>query len=299
MGAFQPGAETLREGYGNRANQLMDQFGGLSEDVTGGFRQRQEDVMGRLRPQLEQLGQGFGEREQALGGRFDELSSGILGGYDTLRGEARDLLEGMGEYERGQIERRHGRARGRALSDLSSRGLGGSTLRSGLERGAARDLSQEMGGLDERLRRERLGAEMGIGMGKLGAQRGLGEFGSLLRERLGGDRLGFGERAASMEAGLGSQLSGDTMQAMQQMGLFGSELGARLTGEELGAGERLLGQETGLRSALSGERLGAQERLGQAQIGARQQYMGDLFRMFPELERRFGGFGRMGGPPRG
>jgi hypothetical protein len=128
---------------------------------------------GRLDPRSAKLirggGQGGGSRSPASSlasdyeAKLEEANAAnearyqdILGGYRERYGESRELLKGLGERERSDINRQYNEAGQAQHQDLVARGLSSSTVGTPGQRQVALGRADALGGLDERLRREQL-----------------------------------------------------------------------------------------------------------------------------------------------
>ncbi len=159
------------------------------------------------------LNQQFGQGAQNLMGGFGQRTQQVGGQFNQLFGQAQQLSAGLGQQERADINRRFDQFGAQQASNLQERGFSASTGAASIQRGVEEQRGQELGGLGERLQRERLGI--------------LGEFGAgsaLAQERLTGGALGSQQGVLGMQTGLGQQLLG------QQLGVgqFGAALGANV-----------------------------------------------------------------------
>ncbi len=159
------------------------------------------------------LNQQFGQGAQNLMGGFGQRTQQVGGQFNRLFGQAQQLSAGLGQQERADINRRFDQFGAQQASNLQERGFSASTGAASIQRGVEEQRGQELGGLGERLQRERLGI--------------LGEFGAgsaLAQERLTGGALGSQQGVLGMQTGLGQNLLG------QQLGVgqFGAGLGANV-----------------------------------------------------------------------
>lgn len=93
--------------------------------------------------------------EEANEQRYRDILSGHGSAYDRNMA----TLDGMGESERASLNRRHDASQGRNTQEAISRGLGGTTVLPGMRTLTERERTQDLGDLDERLRRERIGLD--------------------------------------------------------------------------------------------------------------------------------------------
>ena len=135
----------------------------MAAPITSGYEQRSAtgaavgaDIMGGYGART-----GYGQRGMAritggwteLGAEAEGRGAGILGGYGQRTAGALSQLEGLGAYEAADINRRYDAIRAGEMADLTSRGLRSSTVASNVTQGIERERTQELGGLQERLRR--------------------------------------------------------------------------------------------------------------------------------------------------
>lgn len=142
------------------------------------------------------------ERVQGLFGDLrGELRAGgadLLGGFEDILGTATDLVSGLGEFERQDINRRFTEAGSELQMGLSARGLGGSTISSSIGSGIERERSTALLGLQEQTARQQLSVQETFGLAGLSAQ-----------ERLLGAGINLGgQRAGALQ--FGNQLFANT-----------------------------------------------------------------------------------------
>ena len=133
-------------------------FGRGGATVLRGSRQHQiASNLAASRPDpREQYLQQFQTSQQEARDVNEQRYQSILGGYDArLSG-----LEGAGAQERMDIGERWRQTGARRGQDLVSRGLSGSTIQMNIGSDIARGESGDVGRLEERLRGQRMGAEM-------------------------------------------------------------------------------------------------------------------------------------------
>lgn len=187
-------------------------------------------AVGRYRGAFKGIGRGLeqlpgrvgaaNEQVQALyGGLRTELQTGaadLAGGYEGLLGTARGLVSSLGGQERRDINRIFDETGTELQMGLSARGLGGSTISSSIGSGVARERTDALGRLQDRLTTQQLGVEERFGLPGLAS-----------RERLLGTGVNLGaQQAGSMQ--FGNQLYAGT--ALSALGgraaIAGGEVGA-------------------------------------------------------------------------
>lgn len=252
-----------------------------SAGIVGGFEEmlgfgagEQAGILGEERGRA-----AFGEEGIAgiLGGERRRFAFGqrggaaITAGFRGRRSGIMQRLRGLGGQEARDINLRFANLGARTSADLTSRGLGGTTIRQSMARGVERERGESLGRLGERLRREEIGLDVGLSGDVLAAQeRGLGR-----NLGLAGDVLGRRESGLQTSLGLRADVLGRRQGGLQNvLGLREGVLGA-------------LQDQRGFGAGLSGEQLAGGFQAGAFDITGRQ---GGFERM---LQRRQG-FGIMG-----
>lgn len=197
----------------------------------------------------------------------------VLGEYDDLIGEVR----GLGEQERVDINSGFNRMESRNQSDLTSRGLGSTTMLQGARSGNERARADAVGGLEDRLRRNLIGIQ--------------------------GDRTSALERL-----GIGGYTAGRT----DDMGLLGAEMQGfnqnnqnimNLISQGQGMGQGQIGQDQQLMQYIVSLMTGRQDQplggnLGQALAiygNLNPPYVSGGGRISPSAAAGAAGFGSLGG----
>jgi hypothetical protein len=83
----------------------------------------------------------------------------ILGGYRDRYSQAMQTLQGLGTAQSADINQQYDALRSRTNSDLTSRGLGNTTIVGSMQRGVESERSKAQGQLQEALRREALNTQ--------------------------------------------------------------------------------------------------------------------------------------------
>jgi hypothetical protein len=183
--------------------RYQETFQGISEGFQG-----LPDEIAALNQNVSDL---YGEARTG----FEAGYGALMGDYEDWWGGARELVAGLGEWERGDINRRYNEAGIEQQMQLGARGLGATGLAS-IAGGIERERSGDLLRLQEQIARQQLGVEMDFGGAMLGAQeRGMGASLNL-----------YGAEAAAMQGG--NQLWGNAaMNAlMAQANIAGGEFGA-------------------------------------------------------------------------
>lgn len=236
-GSFSGGA------YGRAQRSLMDEAGMYNQGLRGisaGYNSDMFGLAGDIRGQTARQMQGYGDLGSQIGGGYGQLGTDLMGGYGGLRSDASmggsgllgmaqsgyggltsgygsrqndvmGLLSGMGNAERQDIQQRYGDLAGAQQQQLAASGLSGTTIGSNLAAGRARDMTREMGGLDERLRNQAAGYLTQLSGDTLGARErgltaGLGIGQTNLDRELGYGAAGLGAQERMGSAGLGAQM---------------------------------------------------------------------------------------------
>ena len=122
------------------------------------------------------------------------LRDDVLGGYDARYQRNMNALQGQGQQEAIDIQRRYGELGAANQQDMVNRGLTGTTIMPTMRQGIAREQEGALSRLNERLINQRLGLDSQLSGDALSAQERLGQ--SILQGAAGvqGDKLGFAER---------------------------------------------------------------------------------------------------------
>ncbi len=251
------------QGFKDLETDVLGSFEDLQSSVLGGFQQREQNVLGGFRDfesginaQAQgrtQAGQGLIQNLMSqLQGGFSGLQGDVAGGFDTLRGDLLGALQGSGGQERTDINEVFTNLGDATTSSLISSGLSGTTINQSLQGDVARQRTDALGRLDERLRQQELGIIGDTGAGALRAQENIGLAGLTSQENLG-----------TFGAGLFSNLSGDALNFATSLGLAGTGLEESLSGQTLGAEERLGGLGLGLEQGLGADAINAGVNFGQ------------------------------------
>lgn len=183
--------------------KALDEFETKIEGIQTGIREDEGGAMaGQLAATEQVVRQGLFDTQRFFGSageRFAEVADpltedigertqlGIAGAQAIARDAAqreRDILRearGLGEAERGELNRRFGALGRTQQGRLAGLGLGGTLLSSGVASGVARAQGSEMSLLNARLQRERLGLSERLSADTLSARAGALEFQTGLR----------------------------------------------------------------------------------------------------------------------
>ena len=86
----------------------------------------------------------------------------ILGGYQSRYQRGMGMLSGLGQQEARDINELYDNQAAQARQNLTSRGLGNSTLLATMQQGADRERNAELGRLNERMRQQTLATDSGL-----------------------------------------------------------------------------------------------------------------------------------------
>lgn len=235
---------------GQTYGRALDQATQLGSAVTEGYGQRRDDVLGYLDPRISDIESGYGQRATDIPAYYDtvtgavnqeyrDLGAGLESDYQEREDRGLGYLEGQGVQGRQDIGTRYGNLAAQAQADLTARGLGGSTVSSGIAAAHEREKSADLNRFGEQINRQFLDTYAGLSGDRLRA-----------RERVTGERLSAQERSGALSAGMRADLSGQNLSAMER--LTAARAGAQadlsrdyLTAMETG-GQRLLGLDVGL-----------------------------------------------------
>lgn len=198
----------LRE-LGGFTGGMQGQYGALTGGLTGEWNQYADKIpalYGGMMGRNMQVGEG--------------ITSDLTGGYRSRLGTAMGMLEGSGQQERRDINRQFEELGGAQEQRLAQQGLGGTTIGANLAQGRARQQSDALGGLEERLRQQRIGTYAGLSGEALGAERGLRE--NQLGRELGimGQHAGARERTGAAALGAGERLGSFGLANQERLGMM-------------------------------------------------------------------------------
>ena len=162
----------------NRGQRLEDIS--AEEELRLSFERRRGSGGFNVNALLKALGLSQEEANAKNEERFAEINAG----FDTRLSRAIELLEGQGNFARGEIGRSAEQAMGFDQAELTSRGLAGTTVLSSNRQAIRRDRDLAFGDLSERLARLRFTAE----------------------DRIRGEQLAFQERREDIGPDLASIL---------------------------------------------------------------------------------------------
>jgi len=137
----------------------------IDRDLLAEHKGMPDKLLGEYDEMLGKIPGRWGDREfEALYGRTVDPQTGRIGdtgfeGAIPARDRIMAMFEGMGQQERADIQQQYRNLQSQVQGDVASRGLAGSTVLPSLKRGVATAERADLGRLDERLRRERIGAE--------------------------------------------------------------------------------------------------------------------------------------------
>ncbi|KKM84909.1 hypothetical protein LCGC14_1294370 [marine sediment metagenome] len=162
-------------------------YGGDSAGMRYNAAMSRSDVAYRQLPGLadrasEGITQGFDTRTQ-----YGQTGANAINtGYQNRYGTSMAMLEGLGNQERQDIGQQYDAYGAGVSQDLTSRGLGGTTVRGSMLAGNERERRDALGRMDERLRRERIGLHTGLTGDTLAAR----QYGLTQQLGLRGEALG-------------------------------------------------------------------------------------------------------------
>lgn len=288
--AYGTGLDAVKSGYGTRESNVMGRYDPLAasygtglDSVKSGYETRESNVMSRFNP----LESAYGSKLDAVATSAADRQAGVLGRYDTVGTAYGNALDGVvegytnrenavmgnfnqyGDQARNDILNRYSQQRESADQDLTSRGMGNTTVRSSVMSGVNSQQAQDVGRFDQDLSRQRADLLGSLRGDKLAAQSAAVQ-----------GKADFGAGGANLQ----SQLWNDTnaaqtaaAQGKMQVGQYGVDLLGGLRGNVLDAqtaattGKLQAGQYgADLLGSLRSDMLGAQNAAvqGKAQFGA-------------------------------
>lgn len=122
----------------------------------------QNDILGRMQGETDRsVGAARGLRDRASAEAYG-LAGNIGGMMDERARRNLAYLEGSGNQERKDINQQFTSANAANQANLASRGLANTTIGSQLSSGNERNRSDALGGLEERLRQQRISTDAGL-----------------------------------------------------------------------------------------------------------------------------------------
>lgn len=149
--------EEFREDVERRNAEAIAGLRTLGQSVIGQFRELDEITGGRLTEAFERGG-GFGARFAR------EVRQPVAAGFERLQGDTLRQLEGLGEQGRKDLQRTFSNALTQSETDLTQRGLGGTSNLAALRQANAERRSDALNAFNEQLRRQQLDITTDIGL---------------------------------------------------------------------------------------------------------------------------------------
>ena len=223
-------------GYGGAMGAMGGGAGGGGMGVPQDYQRAYEEARAANEERYKNILTGYQDRSNQYQEGAAGLRDDVLGGYDARYQRNMNALQGQGQQEAIDIQRRYGELGAANQQDMVNRGLTGTTIMPTMRQGIAREQEGALSRLNERLINQRIGMDSQLSGDALSAQERLGQ--SILQGTAGvqGDTLGFAERrtdaypdmnqlinlaamygAAGGMYGGGNQFQPD-MISMQQMG---------------------------------------------------------------------------------
>ena len=270
-------------GYDARTNDVM----GAYNTATGGALRGYDALGNRLNTMLtnrsDRLNQQDLAREMQAANDLAGAESRTLGTLQNRYDRNMGYLEGQGEQERRDINESFDNQNVRLKGDLQRRGLTGSTILPSMQQGLERRRSDSLGGLNERVNRQKISTDSALSGDIANAQQAFGMFSPELMSRLSGQRLGrlqgttgdvatsrgqigmaglgqkgrFAEGGARLQAGL----TGDALRAQDSLGRYGIGMEDMYDMRRLGQYKDHLNQKMGHRKDVTGMHTGVLERV--------------------------------------
>jgi len=172
-GRYQQGfreLENLRRAAGNAAPVISERYMREWEQLPQTIQQAYSGIEQQMTPRFE------GTRNAIL----DQLNN-LVGGYQSRYDRNMAYLEGAGQQERKDILQRFADLSGQTQQALAQRGLANSTILPSLQSGLERQKSDALGGLEERLRQQRLDTDAALSGDVLAARQAAINYDALAR----------------------------------------------------------------------------------------------------------------------
>lgn len=189
--------------------------GGVSPyDVPGQYQAAYNEAKLANEQRYNDILQGYINREQQLTGNQAGQMGDVLDGYENRYQRGMENLQGLGDQEKADTSQRYKNLASQNTQDMVSRGLTGTTIMPTMRQGIAREESDALSRVNERLQRERLNYDASLSGDALSAQeRQYGQQQSTYGNA-SSDTLGFMERRS------------DTYPDFNQLAALGQAYGA-------------------------------------------------------------------------
>ncbi len=184
-------------GYGGAMGAMgggMGGAGGGGMGVPQDYQRAYEEAKAANEERYQNILTGYQDRSNQYQEGAAGLRDDVLGGYDARYQRNMNALQGQGQQEAIDIQRRYGELGAANQQDMVNRGLTGTTIMPTMRQGIAREQEGALSRLNERLINQRIGMDSQLSGDALSAQERLGQ--SILTGAAGvqGDTLGFAER---------------------------------------------------------------------------------------------------------
>ena len=181
-------------GYGGAMGAMGGGAGGGGMGVPQDYQRAYEEAKAANEERYKNILTGYQDRSNQYQEGAAGLRDDVLGGYDARYQRNMNALQGQGQQEAIDIQRRYGELGAANQQDMVNRGLTGTTIMPTMRQGIAREQEGALSRLNERLINQRIGMDSQLSGDALSAQERIGQ--SILAGAAGvqGDTLGFAER---------------------------------------------------------------------------------------------------------
>lgn len=201
--------------YGQGGGSGGGGSGGVSPyDLPGQYQQAYNEAKLANEQRYNDILSQYMQRQENMTGIQSGQTDDVLNGYENRYQRGMNNLQGLGDQEKRDTSQRYTNLAAQNQQDLTSRGLTGTTILPTMRQGVAREESDALSRVNERLQRERLGYDASLSGDALSAQERM--YGRQNEGYLGtsGDTLGFMERRS------------DTYPDFNQLAALGQQYGA-------------------------------------------------------------------------
>ena len=192
----QPGIEYYGSAFGGQPMTYGGSGGGSGGGQTAldAWQQAYNQALQANNQRYQDILTGYQDRSNQYQQNAAGLQNDLLNGYDARYQRNMASLNGLGQQEATDIQRRYGELGAANQQDITSRVLTGTTIMPSMRQGIAREQEAALLRLNERLQNQRIGLDSQLSGDALSAQERMGQ--SILNGTAGmqGDTLSFAER---------------------------------------------------------------------------------------------------------
>ncbi len=256
------GMSNITDYMNQRGTTAQNMIGGM-QGVANQYGQRTQtgqDLLGGLYP----VAQQYGQRTQTGMGITDQLNN-VVDQYGQRTAQGMNMVQNLGLQQRNDINRQYDNLAHGETSDLAARGLGNSTVASGVRQAAEADRAQALGRLHDQL-----------------SQQQLSTFSDL-----SGQQLGAAMQVPQIQAQNYANLSGQQLQFAGQIPQLMAQNYGQLSGQQLGYAGEIPQAQTNAYLQTSGQTADWMKQYGQLGLNTDAQLSGDMLKMVENVQQPY------------